>query len=172
MRKGDEVVHGAFFNQSSFASHALGSERTVVKIPSDVPLEIMGPLGCGIQTGAGAVLNSLYPHAGSSIAIFGGGSVGLNALLAAVVVGCTKIILVDVSDERLKLGTELGATHVVNASKENPVDAIRQITGPGADFTLECSGNPKAFRQAIDSVALRGVCGIVGDQRRAPSSRR
>ena len=162
MRKGDEVVHGAFFNQSSFASHALGSERTVVKIPSDVPLEIMGPLGCGIQTGAGAVLNSLHPLAGSSIAIFGGGSVGLSALLAAVVVGCTKIILVDVSDERLKFGTELGATHVVNAAKENPVDAIRQITGPGADFTLECSGNPKAFRQAIDSVALRGVCGIVG----------
>ena len=118
MRKGDEVVHGAFFNQSSFASHALGSERTVVKIPSDVPLEIMGPLGCGIQTGAGAVMNSLHPHAGSSIAIFGGGSVGLSALLAAVAVGCTTIILVDVSDERLKFGRELGATHTVNAAEE------------------------------------------------------
>jgi aryl-alcohol dehydrogenase len=162
MRKGDEVVHGAFFNQSSFASHALGTERTVVKIPSDVPLEIMGPLGCGIQTGAGAVLNSLHPHAGSSIAIFGGGSVGLSALLGAVAVGCTKIILVDVRDERLKFGAELGATHTVNAANENPVEAIRKITGPGADFTLECSGNPKAFRQAIDAVALRGVCGIVG----------
>ena len=120
MRKGDEVVHGAFFNQSSFASHALGTERTVVKIPSDVPLEIMGPLGCGIQTGAGAVLNSLHPHAGSSIAIFGGGSVGLSALLAAVAVGCTTIILVDVSDERLKFGTELGATHTVNAGQGEP----------------------------------------------------
>jgi aryl-alcohol dehydrogenase len=76
-----------------------------------VPLEIMGPLGCGIQTGAGAVINSLHPHAGSSIAIFGGGSVGLSALLAAVAVGCTTIILVDVSDERLKFGRELGATH-------------------------------------------------------------
>jgi aryl-alcohol dehydrogenase len=162
MHKGKEVVHGAFFNQSSFASHALGSERTVVKIPSDVPLEIMGPLGCGIQTGAGAVLNSLHPHAGSSIAIFGGGSVGLSALLAAVVTGCTTIILIDVSDGRLKLGSELGATHTVNATSEDPVQAIRAITGPGADFTLECSGNTKAFRQAIDAVALRGVCGIVG----------
>ena len=162
MHQGKDVVHGAFFNQSSFASHALGSERTVVKIPNDVPLEIMGPLGCGIQTGAGAVMNSLHPHAGSSIAIFGGGSVGLSALLAAVVVGCTTIILVDVSAERLALGKELGATHVVNAAKEDPVEAIRKITGPGADFTLECSGNTKAFRQAIDSVALRGVCGIVG----------
>ncbi len=162
MHKGKEVIHGAFFNQSSFASHALGSERTVVKIPSDVPLEIMGPLGCGIQTGAGAVLNSLHPHAGSSIAIFGGGSVGLSALLAAKVAGCTKIILVDMSEERLKLGLELGATHVVNAASEDAVAAIRKMTGPGADFTLECSGNPKAFRQAIDAVALRGVCGIVG----------
>jgi len=162
MRKGEEVVHGAFFNQSSFATHALGSERTVVKIPNDVPLEIMGPLGCGIQTGAGAVLNSLHPHAGSSIAIFGGGSVGLSALLGAVVVGCTKIILVDVSDERLTLAKELGATHVVNATREDPVETIRKITGPGADYTLECSGNTKAFRQAIDAVALRGVCGIVG----------
>jgi aryl-alcohol dehydrogenase len=162
MHKGKEVVHGAFFNQSSFASHALGSERTVVKIPNDVPLEIMGPLGCGIQTGAGAVLNSLHPHAGTSIAIFGGGSVGLSALLAAIVAGCTKIILVDVSDERLKLGRELGATHTVNGAKDDAVEAIRKITGPGADFTLECSGSTKAFRQAIDSVALRGVCGIVG----------
>ena len=162
MRKGDEVIHGAFFNQSSFASHALGTERTVVKIPSDVPLEIMGPLGCGIQTGAGAVMNSLRPQAGSSIAIFGGGSVGLSALLAAVATGCTTVILVDVRDDRLKLGVELGATHTVNAVTENPVDAIQGITGRGADFTLECSGNPKGFRQAIDAVALTGVCGIVG----------
>jgi aryl-alcohol dehydrogenase len=162
MRKGTEVIHGAFFNQSSFASHALASERTVVKIPSDVPLEIMGPLGCGIQTGAGAVLNSLHPHAGSSIAVFGGGSVGLSAVLGAVVVGCTKIILVDVNDERLQLGRTLGATHTVNAAKKDAVEAIRQMTGPGADFTLECSGTTKAFRQSIDAVALRGVCGIVG----------
>jgi aryl-alcohol dehydrogenase len=162
MRKGNEIIHGAFFNQSSFASHALGSERTVVKIQDDVPLELMGPLGCGVQTGAGAVLNSLHPRAGSSIAIFGGGSVGLSALLAAVACGCTTIILVDVSEERLKLGLELGATHTVNAVSQNPSEAIQKITGLGADYALECSGNTKAFRQAVDSISLRGVCGIVG----------
>ena len=76
--------------------------------------------------------------------------------------GCTTVILVDVSDDRLKLASELGATQTVNALKESPVEAIRGHTGRGADFTLECSGNPKAFRQAIDAVALTGVCGIVG----------
>jgi aryl-alcohol dehydrogenase len=79
-----------------------------------------------------------------------------------VATGCTTVILVDVRDDRLKLGVELGATHTVNAVKENPVEAIQRITGRGAEFTLECSGNPKSFRQAIDAVALTGVCGIVG----------
>lgn len=162
MKKGDEVIHGAFFNQSSFASHALGTERTVVKIQNDVPLELMGPLGCGIQTGAGAVMNSLHPHAGSSIAIFGGGSVGLSALLAAVACGCTKIILVDINEERLKLGLELGATHTVNPANADPVETIHKITGCGADYALESSGNVKVLRQAVDSISLRGVCGVVG----------
>ena len=162
MRKGDEIIHGAFFNQSSFATHALGTERTVVKIPEDAPLELMGPLGCGIQTGAGAVLNSLHPYAGSSIAIFGAGSVGLSALLAAVACGCAKIIIADINEERLKFAAELGATHTVNPSKTDPVEEIRKITGPGTEYTLECSGNLKALRQAVDSTALKGVCGIVG----------
>lgn len=162
MRKGDEIIHGAFFNQSSFATHALGTERTVIKIQDDVPLELMGPLGCGVQTGAGAVINSLHPHAGSSIAIFGGGSVGLSALLAAVTCGCTKIILVDINAERLKFGLELGATHTINSTNTDPVEAIHKITGTGADYSLETSGNVKVLRQAVDSISLRGVCGVIG----------
>ncbi len=162
MRKGDEIIHGAFFNQSSFATYALGTERTVVKIQDDVPLELMGPLGCGIQTGAGAVINSLHPYAGSSIIIFGGGSVGLAALLGAVVCGCAMRVVVDINDERLKMASELGATHTFNPTKTNPVEEIQKLTGLGADYALECSGNTKAFRQAVDSIRLRGVCGIVG----------
>src|SRR5580693_4370229 len=81
-------IGGSFFSQSSFATRALATERNVVKIPSDVPVELMGPLGCGIQTGAGAVMNALRPKAGESIAIFGAGSVGMAAALAARVVGC------------------------------------------------------------------------------------
>ncbi|GLQ71804.1 alcohol dehydrogenase catalytic domain-containing protein [Vibrio penaeicida] len=113
MRQGDEVIHGGFFSQSSFATYALGSERSVVKIPSDVPLELMGPLGCGVQTGAGAVINSLHPQAGDSIAIYGAGSVGLSALLGAVVTGCAIRICVDPNEERLLLAEELGASHVI-----------------------------------------------------------
>ena len=163
MRKGDEVVHGAFFSQSSFATHAIGTERSVVKIPSDVPLELMGPLGCGVQTGAGAVLNSLHPQAGDSIAIYGAGSVGLSALLGAVVVGCAIRICVDPNEERLRQALALGATHVIDPRQTNPVEAIREITGGlGAKFSLETSGNLSALRQAVDSIQILGECGMIG----------
>ncbi len=116
---------GCFFGQSSFASHAIASERNVVKIAADVPLDIMGPLGCSIQTGAGAVLNALQPPTGSSIAIFGAGPVGMAALLAARVAGCDRIIVVDLKQARLDLALELGATDVLNAAEGDPVTAIR-----------------------------------------------
>lgn len=79
-KQGETKVHGHFFGQSSFATYALASERNIVKVPKDVPLELLGPLGCGVQTGAGSVLNSLNPEVGSSIAVFGADSVGLSAV--------------------------------------------------------------------------------------------
>jgi aryl-alcohol dehydrogenase len=162
LRKGDQVIHGSFFGQSAFADYALVGERNVVKVREDVPLEILGPLGCGVQTGAGAVMNSLQARPGSSIAVFGVGTVGMSAVLGAVVCGCTTIIAVDVHPERLKMAKDLGATHTVNAREANPVEAIQEITQGGAQFTLECVGNPAVFRQAVDSLPLRGVCGLVG----------
>ncbi|MBN1103848.1 MAG: NAD(P)-dependent alcohol dehydrogenase [Deltaproteobacteria bacterium] len=162
LRKGDQVIHGSFFSQSSFATHALANERNVVKVRTDVPIEILGPLACGVQTGAGAVINNLQPRAGATIAIFGVGTVGMSAVLAAVVVGCTTIIAVDIIPERLKAAKEFGATHAIDASKEDPVKAIRDITGGGAEFTLECVGSPNVFRQAVDSLPLCGVCGLLG----------
>lgn len=163
MHNHGEVIHGGFFSQSSFATYALGTERSVVKIPSDVPLEIMGPLGCGIQTGAGAVINSLHPQAGDSIAIYGAGSVGLSALLASVVTGCTIRICVDLNDERLALAKELGATHVINPTMTDPVQEIQRITGGrGTQFSLETSGSLKALRQAVDSIQVMGECGMIG----------
>lgn len=155
-------VSAYFFAQSSFADHALASERNTVKIRKDVPLELMGPLGCGIQTGAGAVMNALKPSAGSSIAIFGAGSVGLSAVMAARVVGCTTIIAVDLNPERLSLASELGATHVINAGTENVAERIAAITGEGVQFSLECTGLPKVVRQAVDALRLTGVCGVIG----------
>ena len=162
MKQGDTVIHGNFFGQSSFASHALAMECNVVKVPEEVPLEILGPMGCGIMTGAGAVMNSLKARPGDSIAIFGIGPVGMSAVLGAVVCGCTKIIAVDVSPERLKIAEELGATHTVNAAEVNSVEAILGITGGGPNFSLECVGNPAVFRQAVDVLPLMGVCGLVG----------
>jgi len=155
-------LHDHFFGQSSFATHAIASELNVVKVPKEVPLELLGPLGCGIQTGAGAVLNAMKVHAGASFAAFGTGAVGVAALMAARVAGATKIIAVDVNPARLQLALELGATHAINSRETDPVAEIRKITGGGADFTLECSGRAAVLRQAIDSVGLLGTCGIVG----------
>jgi aryl-alcohol dehydrogenase len=162
MRKGQEAIHGSFFGQSAFASHALANERNVVKVPKDVPLEIMGPMGCGIQTGAGGVINSLAARPGSSIAVFGAGSVGVSAIMAALVTGCTTIIAVDINDQRLKLAKELGATHVINSGQTDPVEEILKITGSGVEYALECTGIPAVLRKAFDSLGWGGVCGLIG----------
>lgn len=155
-------VHGHFFQQSSFATHAIARANNAVKIDSDLPIELMGPLGCGIQTGAGAVMNALRPQAGSSIAVFGAGSVGLSAIMAARVVGCATIIAVDLNPDRLALARELGATHAIPAGEGDPVEKIREITGGGVLFSLECTGLPKVLRQAVDALTLTGVCGVIG----------
>ena len=156
------AVRDHFFGQSSFGTFALSHERNVVKVPASAPLELLGPLGCGIQTGAGAVMNGLKVRPGSSFATFGGGAVGLSAVMAARVAGATTIIAADVVPSRLALAKELGATHTVNSRDTDPVEAVRKITGGGADFTLESSGRPAVLRQAIDALAICGSCGIVG----------
>jgi aryl-alcohol dehydrogenase len=157
-------LHDHFFGQSSFATHAIANELNVVKVRKDVPLELLGPLGCGIQTGAGAVLNAMRVRPGSSFAAFGAGAVGLAAVMAARVAGATTIIAVDVNAARLQLALELGATHIVNSKDSDAVIEVRKLTG-GADFTLECSGRPAVLRQAIDSLGILGTCGIVGATR-------
>ncbi len=162
LRKGDQVIHGSFFCQSSFADFALANERNVVKVRDDVPLETLAPMGCGVMTGAGAVMNSLQPRPGASIAVFGVGTVGMSAVLGAGVCGCTTIIAVDINSDRLETAKDLGATHTVNAGEVDPVEAILDITGGGAQFSLECVGNPKVLRQAVDVLPRLGVCGLLG----------
>jgi aryl-alcohol dehydrogenase len=162
LRKGDQVIHGSFFGQSSFANFALATERNIVKVSEDVPLDILGPLGCGVMTGAGAVMNSLQARPGTSIAIFGVGPVGMSAVLSAVVCECTPIVAVDIHEGRLKVAKEMGATHTVNASKEDAVKAIQDITGGGPNFSLECVGNPAVFRKTVDVLPILGVCGLLG----------
>lgn len=151
-----------FFGQSSFAYYSVCSERNVVKVPNDVALDILGPLGCGIQTGCGAVFNKLKPEAGSSVAIFGCGSVGLSAIMAAKLVRCTRIIAVDVQDNRLELAKELGATHVINPHRSNPLEEIYKIAEKGVNYSLETSGRAEVLRQAVDCLAVLGTAAVIG----------
>lgn len=163
LSRNGETIHGNFFGQSSFATWALCRERNVVKVPRDAPLELLGPLACGVQTGAGAVINALRVGVGRSLAVFGAGSVGLSAVMTARLVGAATIIAVDLVPERLALAAELGATHTVNAGTEDAVAHVREATGGiGADFSFETTGLTRVIRQAVDCLAPRGTCGLVG----------
>ncbi|HET8976530.1 MAG TPA: NAD(P)-dependent alcohol dehydrogenase [Solirubrobacteraceae bacterium] len=156
-------VHSHFFSQSSFATHAIATERNIVKLDASVPLEVAAPFGCGIQTGAGAVLNALRPPAGSSIAVFGTGTVGLSAVMAARIAGCTTIIGVDVRPERLELARELGATQVVDGRDGAALAAVAEVTGGrGVDFSIDSTGRPEVLAQAFSSTGSGGTCGVIG----------
>lgn len=152
----------AFFGQSSLATYSVASVRNLVKVREDVPLELLGPLGCGIQTGAGTVLNKLKPQVGSRLAVFGCGAVGLSAVMAARLAGCDQIIGVDVHDNRLELARSLGATHTLNASRDNVVQSLRELTSGGIDYGIDASGRPAVLRQATDSLCLGGTVALVG----------
>ena len=166
LKRDGEVVHGNFFQQSSFATYALATERNAVKVRDDAPLDLIGAFGCGINTGAGTVLNVLQARPGLSLAVFGAGSVGLAAVMAARVAGCDPIVAVDVRDNRLALARAVGATHVVNAASEDPVAYLRALTGRGVEAAIEASAVPAAFRQAVDGLAPRGTCCLVGSARK------
>ncbi len=155
-------VYGNFFGQSSFASHAICNERNVVRVPVEAPLEKLGPLACGVQTGAGAVINGLRVAFGSSLAVFGCGSVGLSAVLAARLAGAGTIVAIDLVESRLELAREFGATHTVHANADDPVKRVMEATGIGANFALDTSGLPQVVRQAVDSLAPRGACAVLG----------
>ncbi|WGK64070.1 NAD(P)-dependent alcohol dehydrogenase [Croceiramulus getboli] len=156
-------LHGVFFQQSSFGTYAIASDRNVVKIKKDVPLELMGPLGCGIQTGAGAVMNTINPNPGTSIAVFGTGSVGLSAVMAAKNAGCSVIIAVDINPDRLELAKELGATHTINSKEVDEVpEAIKEIIKGGVSNAVECSGVAEVANQAYNSLFNTGTLAIVG----------
>lgn len=158
-----QAISSNFFGQSSFASYTNVRARNAVKVADDAPLELLGPLGCGIMTGSGAVLNVLKPGPGESIAIFGTGAVGLAGMLAAIAAGATTIIMVDIVPSRLEFAKELGATHVVNSREDDAVERIREITGGrGVSYALDTTGVPPVFSQMTKSLALRGHGALVG----------
>jgi aryl-alcohol dehydrogenase len=135
LSRGGEVVHSHFFGQSSFATQAVATARNVVKLPDGVGFEIAAPFGCGIQTGAGGVLNVMRPPAGSSLVV---------------------------KPNRLELARELGATHVIDATTADVGEEIRRITGGGADYAIETTGVPAVLRSAFDALAPTGEIGVIG----------
>ncbi len=162
IRRNGEEVNACFFGQSSFATYSIANESSCVKVSDSSPIELLGPLGCGIQTGAGTVLNALQPPPGSSIAIFGVGSVGLSALMAAKASGCLKIIAVDRNPTRLELARELGATDIIDATKTNAQEMIVALTGGGVDFAIDTTAIPQVLRSAVDSTHTMGETAVVG----------
>ena len=157
------LLSGHFFGQSSFARHALMDERCLVAVGADVPLETLAPLGCGIQTGAGAVFNALRPDPGSTVAVFGAGAVGAAAVMAAAVSGAGRIVAVDTVTARLELALELGATDTVDAAAGDAAEALMELTsGQGADYTIEATGKTAVLGQAIAVLAPGGTCAVVG----------
>lgn len=155
-------VRGRFVGQSSFATHVVASGKGAIKIPKTLPLELMGPLGCGIATGVGTVMNALKPEPGSSIVIFGVGTVGLAAIMGARLVGCTRIVAVDVNPARLEMARSVGATHCIDAKQGNVVEAILHLTKGGADYSVECTGVASVVLDAVHCLATPGWCAQVG----------
>ncbi len=168
VRASDHPVCGCFFGQSSFATHALAYARNTVKVPREAPLEMLAPLGCGIQTGAGTVLNVLKPGGSDTVAVFGCGAVGLAAVMAAHLSGCRTIIAVDRVDSRLELARDLGATHIVNTSQSDALELMNSLGG--ADFAVEATGNSKLLETAVAGLKpFGGMCAMLGVPRAGSS---
>lgn len=157
------AIASNFLGQSSFASHAITYENNVVKVPEDVPLELMGPLGCSVQTGVGGVIHSLDAKPGSSILITGGGPVGLSAVMGAKIRGCGTIILLEPIEDRRQLGKELGATHVLDPGTSTTLaDAVREIVPGGVDYAFYACGIPSVLCEVVNCMGSKGIFTIAG----------
>ncbi len=155
-----EPLNASFFGQSSFATHSISPARNVIKVRSDAPLKFLGPLGCGMMTGAGSVLNVLKPTPGSTFVIFGTGALGFAALFAAKLMGCRRIVAVDRVKSRLDLARALGATDVIDTSTTDLDKALTEVGG--ADYALDTTGVPKVLEAAIRALKNCGQLALVG----------
>ena len=156
-------VYSHFFGQSSFATHAVVNPRNVVAVDPDLDLAQLGPLGCGLQTGAGAVMRSMRCHAGSSLVVLGAGPVGLAAVMAACIQGCSSIMVVEPHEARRAMATEMGATHTIDPTVDGDLaERIRGIVPDGADYVFDTTGRVDVINGAIASVGCNAVLGLVG----------
>lgn len=158
-----EKISSLFFGQSSFATYAIAREVNTVPIAKELPLDIMGPLGCGIQTGAGAAVNSLKVGKGDSLAIFGGGAVGLSALLGARAVDAGTVVVVEPNAARRALALELGASHVINPKETADVlGKLKELTGGGVNYAIDTTGIPAVIGVAVETLLPNGMLGLIG----------
>ena len=158
---GASRVFGHFFGQSSFAQFAITEARSAVKVPSDLPLPTLAPLGCGVSTGAGAVFNAFAASGDDTLAVFGVGAVGLSAVMAAKILGLKRIVAVDRIEARLQLALELGASDIVDAAKSDVSKNLHALCPGGFDFALNTTTSAEALTSAVGCLAMRGVAGFV-----------
>ncbi|MDA1188808.1 MAG: Zn-dependent alcohol dehydrogenase [Chloroflexi bacterium] len=161
MHKGSTPYYH-FIGISTMAEYSVASENSVIKIDSDIPLDKAALLGCAVMTGVGSVINTAKVETGASVAVFGAGGVGISAIQGAVLSGAYPIIAVDTRANKLEFAKKFGATHTVDASKTDPVQEIRNITGVGADYTFEATGNVKVMRQAFEAAGRGGKAIVIG----------
>src|SRR5439155_1230459 len=140
-----------FANASAFAERTVVREQSAIPIDPRVPFDRAALIGCGIMTGVGAVVNRAKVETGATMAVFGLGGIGLSCVQGGVLAGAAKIVAVDVVAEKLALARRLGATHTVDASRDDPVAAIKELTGGGADYAFEAVGNLAVIKQALDA---------------------
>src|SRR6185503_18294933 len=151
-----------FASLSAYAEQMLVHENALVKIDDQMPLAQAALIGCGVTTGVGAVLNTARIEAGSTVAVFGAGGVGLAVIQGARIAGARMIIAVDMVESKLATARELGATHIVDASSHDPVSAIREMTGGGVDYSFEAIGLKIAAEQAFNSLSSGGTATVIG----------
>jgi aryl-alcohol dehydrogenase len=158
---GTQVQLG-FFGQSSFAQYAITGPRNTVPVDADVPAHLLAPLGCGVQTGFGAVSNVACPGPGQCVAVFGAGGVGMSAVMALAQAPGVGSIVVDPDPRRRQLALKLGATHVIDPGAADPAEAIRAVFPDGVHAAVECSGRPDAIAAALRSTGQGGILVLVG----------
>jgi S-(hydroxymethyl)glutathione dehydrogenase/alcohol dehydrogenase len=157
----DKAV-GQMAQLGAYAERMLVHEHALVKITQDIEFDRMALIGCGVTTGLGAVLNTARIEAGSTVAVWGCGGVGLAALQGARIAGARQIIAVDVHESKLATARELGATHSVDASSRDPVQAIQDMTGGGVDYSFEAIGLKVAAEQAYNALRPGGTATVIG----------
>jgi S-(hydroxymethyl)glutathione dehydrogenase/alcohol dehydrogenase len=151
-----------FANASVFAEYTVVREQCAIRIDPRVPFDRAALIGCGVMTGFGAVVNRARVETGATMAVFGVGGIGLNCVQGGVMAGAAKIIAVDVMRQKLEWAERFGATHTIDASKDDPVAAIKDLTGGGADYTFEAVGSIPVIRQALEALGPGGTLTIVG----------